>query len=162
MPGRGLLHFKVIPFGLCNAATSHARLMDMVVGVDLQPKVFVYLDDIIVCAETLEEHMVLLKIIAERINAAGLTIGVAKSKFCCKRLKYLGFILSEKGISVDPGKIQAIVDYAVPKTVKQMRRFLGMANWYRRFIDYYAEISAPLNEILKGKPSKPQRQLFDS
>lgn len=154
VPGRGLYHFKVMPFGLCNASASQSRLMDVVIGVDLQPNVFVYLDDIIICSETLEEHLKLLKKISERIKEAGLTIGIAKSKFGCKNLRYLGYVLSENGIMTDSSKVKAIVEFETPKTVKQLRRFLGMSNWYRRFIQNYAEIAAPLNDALKGKPTK--------
>lgn len=126
VPGRGLFQFKAMPFGLCNAAQSLCRLMDNVLGYDLEPAVFVYLDDIIVATETIEDHFKMLKIVAERLTNAGLTINIDKSKFCVKFLKYLGFIVDKNGLNTDPDKIRAIVDFPVPKCVKDVRRLLGM------------------------------------
>lgn len=152
VPGRGLFQFKVMPFGLVNAAASQSRMMDMAIGVDLQPNVFVYLDDIIICADTFELHMSLLEEVAKRIKAAGLTIGSEKSKFCCKELRYLGHTLNENGIGTNEDKVQTIVEFPKPKTIKQLKRFLGMTQWYSRFIEDYAKTAAPLTDLTKGNP----------
>lgn len=153
IPGRGLFQFKVMPFGLMNAAASQSRLMDLAIGVDLQPNVFVYLDDIIICSDTFERHMELLQEVAKRIGAAGLTIGPDKSKFCCKELRYLGHTLSEHGIGTNGEKVQTILNFPAPKTLKELKRFLGMTQWYSRFIKDYAEIAGPLTDLTRGKPT---------
>lgn len=150
IPGKGFFKFKRMPFGLCNSASTLCQLMDYVLGCDLEPRVFTYLDDIIVCTESFEDHLEVLKEVAARLKVAGLTINVNKSSFCQQELRYLGFIVNEKGIKPDNDKIAPIQQYATPKNIKDLRRLLGMAGWYRRFIENFAEITAPLTELLKS------------
>lgn len=154
VPGKGFFRFKRMPFGLCNSASTLCQLMDYVLGCDLEPRVFTYLDDIIVCTETFEEHLEVLEEVASRLRVAGLTINIKKSSFCQKELRYLGFIVSEEGIRPDNEKIEPIQNYTVPKSIKDLRRLLGMAGWYRRFIENFAEITAPLTELLKTSKNK--------
>lgn len=151
VPSRGLFHFKRMPFGLCNAAQNLSKLMDSVLGYDLEPKVFVYLDDIVIATNNFEEHMEMLDLVAKRLREANLTINLSKSKFCVPRLSYLGYILDENGINVDIEKIKSITDYPVPKNVKEVRRFLGMCGWYRRFIVDFADKSAHISNLLKSR-----------
>lgn len=152
--GRGLFQYKRMPFGLCNSGATLCRLVDNVIGCDLEPHVFVYLDDIIVMSKTYEEHFEILKKLAIRIKEAGLTISPEKSRFCMKSLKYLGFVLDEQGIRPDPDKVKAIIQYSTPKNVKDVRRLLGMAGWYQRFVPKYASITAPLTDLLKKNKMK--------
>lgn len=149
VPGRGLFHFKRMPFGLCNAAQNLSKLMDSVLGYDLEPNVFCYLDDIIVATNDFSEHLRMLNIVAERLSNANLTINLEKSKFCVPQLPYLGYILDKDGIHVDSEKVQCIIDYPVPKTLKEVRRFLGMCGWYRRFIVDFSEKTAQISDLLK-------------
>lgn len=121
---KGLYRFKVMPFGLTNAPATMARLMVKVLGHDLEPYVHVYLDDIIITSDTLEDHLRLIKIVGERLAKAGLTINILKSKFCQTSIRYLGYVLSEAGLSMDVAKIQPILDYSAPRTVKEVRLFL--------------------------------------
>lgn len=149
IPGFGLLQFNRLPFGLHNAAQSLSRCIEKVIGFDLEPNVFVYLDDIVISSETFEEHLNLINIVASRLKAANLTINVEKSKFCRKSLKYLGYVISENGLHLDRDKIAPILDYSIPTTVKEVRRLIGMAGWYRRFIPNFAEISSPITDLIK-------------
>jgi len=151
VPGRGLFQFRRMPFGLCNAAQSLSRLMHQVIGNDLEPDVFTYLDDIVIATKTFETHVQRLKQVAERLKSAGLTISIEKSKFCVKSLKYLGFLIDANGFHPDPEKTSAIVDYPRPKNIREIRRFLGMTGWYHRFIPRYAELACPLTDLLKSK-----------
>lgn len=151
---KGLYRFVVMPFGLTNAPATMARLMSRVLGHDLEPKVYVYLDDIIIVSDSLEEHLRLIRIVADRLRAAGLTINLMKSKFCRTQIKYLGYILSEQGLSMDVGKIQPILDYPSPKTVKDIRRLLGLAGFYQKFIRNYSEIVTPISNLLKKDRKK--------
>lgn len=153
VPGRGLFEFVVMPFGLHNAPQTQCRLMDKVLGVDLQPFAFVYLDDIIVTTETFEQHIQVLREIAKRLKSAQLSINVSKSQFCAPSVKYLGFVIDCEGIRTDPDKIKAIVDFPPPTNVKEVRRLIGLVNWYRRFINNFSTIIAPITELLK-KPKK--------
>lgn len=151
IPSRGHFQFVVMPFGLHNAPQTQCRLMDRVLGVDLEPSVFVYLDDIIISSGSFDEHIKLLKIVAERLNKAGLTINLNKSCFLKKSIKYLGYIVSEGGLQSDPEKVEAIVNFPIPTNRKEVRRFIGMANWYRRFIHNFAEVASPITDTTKGQ-----------
>lgn len=146
---KNLYRFKVMPFGLTNAPATMTRLMAQVLGHDLEPYVYVYLDDIIITSETFEEHIRLLKCVALRLTTANLTINLAKSKFCQKNIKYLGYVLSEEGLSTDVAKIKPILDYPVPRTVKEVRRVLGLAGFYQKFIKNFSEITTPITNLLK-------------
>lgn len=149
VPGRGLFEFVVMPFGLHNAPQTQCRLMDKVLGVDLQPFAFVYLDDVIVATDSFEKHIEVLREIAKRLRAAQISINVNKSQFCAPSVKYLGFVVDQDGIRTDPDKIKAIVDFPPPTSVKEVRRLVGLVNWYRRFIRDFSTLIAPITELLK-------------
>lgn len=151
VPGRPLYQFKVMPFGLCNAPQTMCRLMDKVIPHRLHDKIFVYLDDLLIISSSYEEHISLIRLVAKLLSEAGLTINIDKSHFLLKEIKYLGFLVGEKGLRVDPEKVEAIVEFPVPATVKQIRRFLGMSGWYRRFIPNFSGITAPITDLLKNK-----------
>lgn len=149
VPGRGLFHFKRMPFGLTNAPATWQRLLDNVLGADLEPNVFYYLDDIIVVSPDFDTHLELLGKIFDRLAAANLTISFDKCQFCRPELKYLGYVVNKFGLQVDPSKVEAILNMPTPKTVSEIRRVLGMASWYRRFIPNFATITAPLTSLLR-------------
>lgn len=151
VPGRGLFEFEVMPFGLCNAAQSQQKLMDSVLGPDLDPFVFVYLDDVIIATPSFEQHLEVLKIVFDRLRAANLTINIDKCAFCLSSLKYLGFLVDREGLRTDPSKVKAMLEYPVPKTATEVKRFIGMCSWYRRFVKDYSTITAPVNALLKGR-----------
>lgn len=154
VPGRGLFHFVSLPFGLHGAAQSLCRLMDSVLGYDLEPSVFVYLDDIIICTDSFEEHINLLNEVGRRLKAANLSVSKAKSKFCMRQLNYLGYIVNEAGINPNPDKVSAIVNYPAPKNIRDVRRLLGMATWYSRFVSNFATITCPITNMLKKTKAK--------
>lgn len=151
---KGLYRFKVMPFGLKGAPFTMAKLMNLALGCDLQPYVWVYLDDIIIATKTLNHHIELIKEVAKRLERAKLTISLAKSKFCRESVRYLGYIVSEKGISIDMEKVRPILDYQSPRTVKDIRRLLGLANFYQKFIKNYSAITAPITELLRKENKK--------
>lgn len=154
IPGRPLYHFRVMPFGLCNAAQSMCRLMNKVVPHQYHDRIFVYIDDLLICSPDFESHIELLSVVATRLRLANLTINLEKSKFCLTEVKYLGFIIGDGCIKTDPEKISAIVDFPVPCTVRHVRRFIGMSGWYRRFIENYASIAAPITDLMSNKTGK--------
>lgn len=120
VPGRPLYQFKVMPFGLCNATSTMSRLMDKVVPPHLRNKVFIYLDDLLVVSSAFEDHLEVLREIALHIKRAGLTINIAKSHFCMRRVRYLGHIIGEGGIRTDPEKVSAISNFPLPKTLRSL------------------------------------------
>lgn len=156
VPSFGLFQFKRMPFGLNNAAQSQQRLMDNVIPPTLEPNVFVYLDDIIICNKTFEEHIRTLTEVFERLRDANLTINFAKCQFCRPSLKYLGFVVDQGGLRTNPEKVAAMINYPIPRTATEVKRFLGLCSWYRRFISHFSSIVAPLNALLSGKRKKQQ------
>lgn len=151
--GRGLFHFTRLPFGLVNSPATLSRLMDEVLGYgELEPGVFVYLDDIVVVSNTFEQHLASLREVARRLSAANLSVNLEKSKFCVNELPYLGYLLTPSGLKPNPDRIEAIINYERPTSVRALRRYLGMANYYRRFIHHFSEITAPLTNLLKKRP----------
>lgn len=152
IPGVGFFMFARLPFGLSSSAQVLCRLMDKVLGVDLEPNVFVYLDDIIILSDTLEQHLELLEEVAKRLRGGGLTINIHKSKFLQKQVEYLGYVISEQGLQINPERLAPILNYATPTCPKDIRRFMGMCTWYSRFIPNFAGISAPISDLnKKGK-----------
>ena len=165
VPGRGLFQFKRMPFGLTNAPATFQRLLDRLIGPEMEPHAFAYLDDIIIVTKTFGEHLKWLAKVLIRIKEAGLEINPDKSKFCCSEVQYLGFVVNESGLQTDPGKVEPILNYPRPRNVKDMRKFLGLTSWYRRFIPDYATIVSPLSQLLKKKQrwvwSCEQQEAFD-
>lgn len=154
VPKRGLWQMKVVPFGMKNSAQAMQRLVDRLFGGEMG--IFTYLDDIIIVTETFEEHLRLLELVRQRLMEANLTVNPEKCKFFRASLKYLGFIIDSRGLHTDPGKVKAIAEYPKPKTSTEVKRFMGMASWYRRFVKDFATIAAPIHNVVagiaKGKP----------
>jgi hypothetical protein len=123
--------------------------MDRVIGPELDPYCFAYLDDIVVLGETFEQHLEVLQEVFRRLQAANLRLNLDKCQFGRRSLTYLGHVVTAAGIRTDPNKVAAIRQLATPKTLRQLRRFLGMASSYRRFIPDFSRIAAPLNRLLK-------------
>ena len=138
----GLFEFLRVPFGLCNAPQAFQRLMDVVCqGLDF---VFVYLDDILVAGDTRAQHDRNLKLLFERLAKYGLILNLAKCRFACTELNFLGHHINAEGISPLPERVDAIVKFPRPTTTKGLQEFLGLINFYRRFICGAASILAPL------------------
>lgn len=151
VPGRPLYQFVVMPFGLCNAPQTMCRLMDQIIPPDLKMCVFGYLDDLVIVSEDFTQHLAVLVRISEQFRKANLTLNVSKSHFCVTRVKYLGYVIGDGGISTDPEKVSAIRNWPTPKNVKQVRGFLGIAGWYRRFIENFSSVVFPITETLSSK-----------
>lgn len=147
--GRPLYQYTVMPFGLCNSPQTMMRLMDLVIPAELKERVFVYLDDLLVFSRSFEEHLVLLERVAKCIRLSGLTINLEKSRFCMKQVNYLGFLIGNGVIQTTDEKVSAIKSFSIPKTPKEVRRFLGLANYYRKFVKDFSTLSAPLSDLLK-------------
>lgn len=146
---KGLFRFRVVPFGLKNAPFTMNRLMNLAIKFDLEPNVFIYLDDIIIATETFAEHIHMLNEVAFRLKKAGLTISVEKSRFCRKQVRYLGYLLTESGLSIDAAKLEPILNYPRPKTVRDVRRLMGLMGFYQKFINHYSHVTSPITDLLK-------------
>lgn len=153
----GLFEFPFMTFGLCNAAQTFQRFMNTVLnGLDY---CYCYIDDILVASASPEEHIHHLKSIFQRFSDYGLAINPAKSTFGVPSVQYLGYHVTDTGIQPLPAKVQAILDLPKPKTIVELRRFLGMVNFYRKFIKNAAHIQAPLNEFVKSSKRNDKRPI---
>lgn len=156
VPGKGLFEFVRMPFGLHNAAQTQQRLMDKLFGPELEPFVFTYLDDIIISTENFEHHIEILNKVYDRLKYADLVINIDKCNFCRNELKYLGFVVNENGLKTSPDKIESMLKFPIPTTTTEIKRFLGLCSWYRRFIKDFASLVSPINDLLKKrKKNKP-------
>ena len=118
----------------------------------------IYLDDIIVFLETPQEHIKRLHGVLQKLASAGLKLKPNKCEFFKKKITYLGHVVSEKGIEVDPKKTEAVWKWPVLKTVTDVRSFLAFTNQYRRFIPKYSHAAGPLNELISGDNSKKKKK----
>ena len=112
---------------------------------------YIYLDDIIVFLDNAKEHLTRLRGVFAKLAKAGLKLKPSKCEFFKTKITYLGHIVSSKGIETDPKKVDAVKNWTVPKTVTDIRSFLGFTNHYRRFIKCYANVAKPLNTLVSGE-----------
>lgn len=146
----GFWEFNQMPQGVTNAPSTFQRLMERCMG-DLHLKeVLVFLDDLIIFSDTLEEHERRLLRVLDRLREYGLKLSPEKCRFFQTSVRYLGHIVSEKGVQTDPEKIETIKTWPIPQTLKQLKSFLGFAGYYRRFIKDYSIIAKPLNNLTRG------------
>lgn len=150
-------HFEwlVMPFGLSGAPASFQRLMNSLLVDLLGRGVIVYLDDILVHASTQAEHDTLLREVFERLRRAKLHVKASKCDFSRSSLPYLGHIVGRDGVAADPALVKAVADWPVPRTMKQLRGFLGTANFYRKFVPRYSAVAAPLTDLTRGETLGP-------
>ncbi|GBO26525.1 Transposon Ty3-I Gag-Pol polyprotein [Araneus ventricosus] len=139
-------------FGLRNASATFQRFIDEVtLGL---PGVYAFADDILIASKNHEDHYQHLKTLFSRLDEYGLCINVSKCIFGTSTIDFLGFNLSENGIKPLPDKVKYILDFPKPDTLTQLRRFLGMFNFYRCFIPKVAHILAPIVQFLEGHTNK--------
>ncbi len=146
----GLFEFTRMSFGLRNAGMTFQQLMDSVLGT--LPFAFVYLDDILVASPDPSSHRRHLEAVFSVLQSNGLVVNPDKCLFSCTEVDFLGHRLTARGISPLPSRVQAIADFPPPDTVKQLQAFLGLFNFYRRFIPAAARIVSPLTRALRGGP----------
>jgi hypothetical protein len=149
----GLYEWLVMPFGLTNAPSTFMRLMYEVLRAFIGKFVVVYFDDILIYSKSLSEHLEHLRVVFNALRDARLFGNLEKCTFCTDRVSFLGYVVTPQGIEVDAAKIDAIKSWLTPNTVTQVRNFLGLAGFYRRFVQEFNTIAAPLNELTKkGAP----------
>lgn len=144
-------HYEYIrmPMGLKNSPSTFQRVMDNILRGLINECCLVYLDDIIIFGSSLQQHLDNVRKVFERIRQSNLKIQLDKSEFLRKEVEYLGHIVTTEGVKPNPAKIQAIKSYPIPKTTKQIKGFLGLLGYYRKFIRDFARITKPMTKCLK-------------
>ena len=144
----GLYEFCRMPFGLAGAPSSFQRLMDKTLqGLSF---VTIYLDDILVHSKNIDTHREHLDIVFKRLLDAGLTLRGEKCHIGMSTVQYLGHVFSATGMSSDPRKVQVVVDWPTPTDVTEVRQFLGLASYYRRYIQHFSNVAAPLYSLTQA------------
>ena len=151
----GLFEWLVTPFGLVNAPATFQRYINEQLREHLDVDATAYMDDVLAYTDgSKEDHWNTVRNILSKLEKAGLYLDIDKCDFLCQKVKYLGFIIEAGvGISTDPEKLKAILEWKAPNTVKGVRSFLGFANFYRCFIDRFSDIAAPLTDLTKKSMS---------
>ena len=148
---KGLFEFVRMPFGLANGPSHFQRIMDHVFRDLLEVCVMVYIDDIVIYSRNMSEHLSHLETVFRRLSQHGLQVKAEKCKFALAEIKLLCFVLDKRAIRANPEKTSAILSMPPPRTVKQVRSFLGMAGYYRQCIPHYAELAQPLTALNKKR-----------
>lgn len=145
----GLFEFVYMPYGLCNSPQTFQRFIhEVLFGLDF---CFAYLDDVLVASKSEDEHLQHLRTVFERFSKFGLTLNVNKCVFGEPEVSFLGHLVDAVGCKPLPDKVDVILNYPKPQSIKDLQRFLGCVNFYRRFIPYAADLHAPLNDLLRGR-----------
>ena len=147
----GLFEYTVMPFGLTNAPATFQSLIQDTLRDILDISCVVYLDDILIYSRPGQDHDNMVRQVFKRLRAARLFANAKKCEFDRASVEYLGFIISSKGVQMNPKKFNTITEWPLPKSVKQIQSFLGFTNFYRRFIHHYADLAIPLNLLTTKK-----------
>ncbi|CAM8894496.1 unnamed protein product [Rhodiola kirilowii] len=145
----GHYEFLVMPFGLSNAPSTFQAEMNSIFKHLMRRSVLVFFDLILVYSRNWEEHVTHLREVFTILDSNSFFAKPSKCDIARLQLPYLGHIISVNGVSVDPNKIKAVVDWPIPTSVKQLRGFLGLTGYYRRFVQHYALLVAPLTQLLR-------------
>uniref|UniRef100_A0A8C2AU46 Gypsy retrotransposon integrase-like protein 1 n=1 Tax=Cyprinus carpio TaxID=7962 RepID=A0A8C2AU46_CYPCA len=151
----GHYEYQVMPYGLANSPSIFQSFMNEIFRDYLHQFVIVYIDDILIYSRNIEEHQTHVCHVLQRLRDHHLYLKAEKCEFHCTTVSFLGYVISAEGVHMESAKVDAVANWAEPTTVKELQRFLGFANFYRRFIKNYSLHSAPLTSLLKGG----QRQL---
>src|SRR4051812_23889163 len=146
----GLYEFLVMPFGLCNTLATFQRLMHEVLGNLIYTKAPVYLDDIIIHSKTFGQHLEDIDKVFGKLKDAKLMSKESKCEFCALEIKFLGHIIGKNGRKVDLNKVEKVKNYSRPENISQLREFLGLTSYYRKFIKDFSKKVKPMTKLLEG------------
>ena len=138
-----------MPWGLTNAPAVFQRFMNHVLRDFIDKGVIVYIDDILIYSDTEEEHTELVTKVLEALMLAGLCVELEKTAFHVQKVEFLGYVIGAEGVMMSEEAIKQIIDWEVPRNVKEVQSFLGFANFYQRFIKSYSKICASLTDLTR-------------
>ena len=159
----GLNEYTKMPYGLCNSPATFQSLMHIVFKEEMNEKVLIFLDYIIIHSSTIEAHFERLALVFQRLASHGLKIEPTKCHLFQKSVSYLGQIISDQGISADPEKVKAVSEWPVPENARELKIFLATAGYHRRNNNHLSQLASPRYELVnqdpnKGKKRKPGRK----
>ncbi|MGL5583251.1 MAG: reverse transcriptase/ribonuclease H family protein, partial [Cetobacterium sp.] len=148
----GHYEYQVMPYGLSNSPSVFQNYMNEIFREYLNKFVIVYIDDILIYSHHQEEHITHVKLVLQKLREHQLYLKLEKCEFHTPSVQFLGYVIDPDGVKMDQGKVEAITHWTLPKTIKELQRFLGFANFYRRFIHNYSMLSSPLTSLLRNRP----------
>lgn len=154
----GLYEYNRMQFGLCNAPAVFQRMMHIAMEELLYRETLVYIDDLVIFSDTFEEHLTGLEKVLQKLRKAKLKINRDKSNFGYRKIEFLGHYVGEEGIEVNNEKIEVVKNFPRPGSVSELRRFIGLVSYYRKFIKDFAKIAKPLTKLFKdGRREKKEK-----
>ncbi len=150
----GHYEYCIMPFGLANSPSVFQSFMNDIFRDMLDRRVLVYIDDILVFSDSFDEHIQHVRAVLRRLMQHQLYIKAEKCEFHQTQVAFLGYVISQEGVTMDDNKVKAVVNWPQPRTLKELQRFLGFANFYRRFIRNFSSVAAPLTSLTKRSTSQ--------
>ncbi len=150
----GHYEYRVKPFGLVNSPSIFQSFINDVFRDMLNKYVIVYIDDILIYSESLEEHIQQVRAVLKRLIQHQLYAKTEKCEFHLTSISFLGYVISHEGVAMDESKVNAVLKWSLPSTIKELQRFLGFANFYRRFIRGFSSVAAPLTSMTRKGSSR--------
>ena len=141
-----------MPFGLVNAPAIFQRMMNIILREFLDHRVVVYLNDILIYSNNMENHIKLVQKVLDKLKQHDLAVSLKNSVFHKEEVEFLGYIVKTSGVTMSERKVKSIRNWAHPRSVKEVQIFIGFANFYRGFIKDFSKICKPITETLKGDP----------
>jgi len=148
----GQYEYKVMPFALVNPPATFQTMMNKILREFLDHGVVVYLDDILIFSEYMDDHIKVVQKVLDRLEQHDLAVSLKKSVFHKEEVEFLGYIVKTSGVTMSDRKVKSVQNWAHPRLVKEVQIFIGFANFYRRFFKEFAKVCKPITETLKGNP----------
>ena len=150
-----------MPQGLMNSPSTFERIMELIFGDMNLSELILYLDDLLIFSRDMPEHIGRLEKVFQRLHQHGLKLNGKKCHLFQREVSYLGHVVSEQGVAVDPDKIARIRDWPIPTTQSELRSFLGLASYYRRYVLQFAKVASPSHALtgrgIAARAAKPAR-----
>jgi len=148
----GQYNYKVIPFGLVNAPPTFQRITNKILREFLDHGVVVYIDDILLYSQNMDDHFKLVLKVLDRLEQHDLAVSLKTSVFHQDEVEFLGYIVKTSGVTMSDRKVKSVQNWAHPRSVTEVQIFIGFANFYRRFIQDFTNVCKPITETFKGNP----------
>lgn len=155
----GLYEFTRMPFGVCNGPATFMRMMDKIFGDENFLSLLIYLDDILIPASSFEQMIERLDMVLGRLGSNNLKVKPEKCHLMKRQIRFLGHVVSQEGIATDPEKTRAVDEWEVPKSESDLRSFLGLAGYYRRYVPHFSQIARPLHELTADAKPKGSKKV---